>query len=56
MMYKLYKTRDGRDAVMTVGVEPEKSFVCDASSPDYQEYCRWLAEGNKPIPADEGEQ
>jgi len=23
---------------------------------DYQEYLKWLAEGNKPLPADEGTQ
>jgi hypothetical protein len=32
--------------------------ACISSSPDntdYQAYLKWLAEGNEPLPADEGE-
>ena len=56
MMYKLYKTELNKtepDAVMTVGVEPCKSFIFDPANTDYQEYLKWVAEGNTPAPADE---
>jgi hypothetical protein len=55
MNYKLYKTfgKDMPNAVMTVGVEPAKSFLMDENNPDYQAYLAWLAEGNQPTPADE---
>jgi len=52
-MYKLYKTITGQDAVMTVGVEPQISFVCNPDNTDYQAYLKWVAEGNTPEPADE---
>ena len=55
MMYKLYKTdpkNDTVDAVMTVNVEPSKSFIFDPANTDYQKYLAWVAEGNTPLPAD----
>ena len=52
-MYKLYKTTNGKDAVITTGDGPCKSFLLDEDNPDYQEYLKWLAEGNTPEPADE---
>jgi hypothetical protein len=55
MSYKLYRTygSDIPNAVMTVGIEPFKSFLMDENNPDYQEYLEWLAEGNTPLPPDQ---
>jgi hypothetical protein len=52
-MYKLYKTTDGRDAAISVGVEPQVSFIFDPANTDYQQYLKWLEEGNTPEPAEE---
>lgn len=54
MTYKLYKTIDGRDAAMSVGVEPQVSFFFDPANTDFLAYQKWLAEGNEPLPAEEG--
>ena len=55
MNYKLYKTLGSAEAnaVMTVDVQPSKSFLFDENNPDYQAYLKWLEEGNTPLPADE---
>jgi hypothetical protein len=53
MTYKLYKTLDGKDAAMTVGVDPQASFLLDPANTDYQAYLKWLEEGNTPQGADE---
>ena len=55
-MYKLYKTDprlDHPNAVMSVGVSPQVSFIFDENNPDYQAYLKWLEEGNTPEPAEE---
>jgi len=53
MTYKLYKTLDGKDAAMSVGVEPQVSFLFDENNPDYQAYLKWIEEGNTPLSPDE---
>jgi len=58
MNYQLYKTDPDKsqpNAVKTVGVTPSKSFIFDPANTDYQEYLKWLAEGNEPAPPDEPE-
>jgi len=52
MNYKLYKTIAGQQAAMTVGVEPQVSFLFDETNTDYQAYLKWVAEGNTPLPAE----
>jgi hypothetical protein len=55
-MYKLYRVGFNQaepNAAMTVGVEPQISFLFDLANTDYQEYLKWVAEGNEPLPADE---
>jgi hypothetical protein len=52
-MYKLVKTNRG-DGLNKIN--PDGSVTCIPFSPDntdYQEYLKWIAEGNTPLPADE---
>jgi len=53
MIYKLYKTTFGQNAVITVGVEPQVSFLFDPANTDYQQYLKWVEAGNQPEPAEE---
>jgi hypothetical protein len=53
-MYKLLKDHNGQD----VGVVIESnglriSIPFDPANTDYQEYLKWLEDGNTPLPADE---
>jgi hypothetical protein len=54
MIYQLYKTCDGQDGAMTTKDNGSTvSFIFDPANTDYQEYLKWVAEGNEPLPADE---
>jgi len=51
-MYKIENTE------MTTGVRrlSDSAWIPnDPDNTDYQAYLKWLAEGNEPLPADEGE-
>ncbi len=51
-MYKLFANdQDGDTVVMRVA---DKMFIpFDPANTDYQQYLKWLEEGNTPLPADE---
>jgi hypothetical protein len=51
-MYKLYKSREGMIQVV-IRLSDNSYIPMDESNTDYQEYLKWLAEGNEPLPADE---
>lgn len=50
-MYKLKTTFDGGKVL--VRLDDSACIPFDPANTDYQEYQRWLAEGNQPLPADE---
>ena len=54
-MYKLIKSPSG---VMQNLVQRQDGALIpfDPDNTDYQAYLKWLAEGNEPLPADEGTQ
>jgi hypothetical protein len=51
-MYQLFKTPSNEFNV--VKRLSDNAFIpFDPANTDYQEYLKWLAEGNEPLPADE---
>ena len=53
-MYKLHKNLDGVEcSVSKTENGVYLSIPFDPANTDYQEYLKWVAEGNEPEPADE---
>lgn len=52
-MYKEIKKIGGIDSKVILRVFDQTWIPFDPANTDYQEYLKWLAEGNEPLPADE---
>ena len=53
-MYKQLKKRDGSVNDMQVRRLDDNALIpFDPANTDYQQYLKWVAEGNTPLPADE---
>jgi hypothetical protein len=50
-MYKTYTTPLGNKFVQRLS--DGACIPCDPANTDYQQYLKWLDEGNTPLPADE---
>jgi len=53
-MYKLLKTQEGETGTV-LRLADAAAIPFDPANTDYQKYLEWLAEGNTPEPADQGE-
>jgi hypothetical protein len=53
MTYKLYTNALGKSSIMKIEDGVTTSFSKDPANTDYQQYLKWVAEGNTPQPADE---
>ena len=53
-MYKTITTQGGESIIKTNDDGSTTSFAKNEENIDYQAYLKWLAEGNQPLPADEG--
>ena len=52
-MYKLVKHYDGSEATAVLKLQDLSCIPFDPANTDYQEYLKWLEEGNTPEAADE---
>jgi hypothetical protein len=53
-MYKLGINPTGGTPNSVIRLDDGACIPFDPDNTDYQAYLKWLAEGNEPIPADEG--
>lgn len=53
-MYKQVKEKDKSVAKGVIRLEDNASIPFDENNTDYQQYLKWVEEGNTPLPADEG--
>jgi hypothetical protein len=52
-MYKLLQSFFGQEAKSIIRLSDGACIPFDDANKDYQEYLKWVAEGNTPEPADE---
>ena len=52
-MYQLFLDRRGQPAQCIKRLSDNAFIPFDPANTDYQEYLKWLAEGNEPLPAEE---
>jgi hypothetical protein len=52
-MYKLLKLQDGTLQNYVIRIADGAFILNSHDNPHYQEYLKWLEEGNTPLPADE---
>jgi hypothetical protein len=53
-MYKLIKDNITNQIKVVCKLEDQAYIPMDEANKDYQQYLKWLEEGNTPLPADEG--
>jgi hypothetical protein len=53
-MYKLTQKTFYGEVVSVQRISDSAFIPFDQNNSDYQAYLKWLAEGNQPLPADEG--
>ncbi len=52
-MYKLPKVLEGWSVQSVIRLSDGASIPFNPANTDYQEYLKWLEEGNTPLPAEE---
>ena len=52
-MYKLLKNYLSDEPSAVLRIKDNASIPMDEQNTDYQEYLKWVSEGNTPTPADE---
>jgi hypothetical protein len=52
-MYKSANTLNGQVANCVIRLSDNAFIPFDPANTDYQEYLKWVAEDNEPLPADE---
>jgi hypothetical protein len=52
-MYKLFNDAKTNELCSVLNKQTNTSIPINPANTDYQQYLKWLAEGNTPTPADE---